>query len=137
MTTTTASDPRYPVGRFERPTTSLTPAQRAAMIDTIAKAPAQMRAAVRGLSDAQLDTPYRDGGWTLRQVVHHIPESHMNAYIRLKLALTEDNPTIKPYDEAGWASLPDAQDTPIETSLMRLESLHKRWDTLMRRMSAN
>ena len=129
-------DPRYPIGPFER-RDSLTADERRKAIESIAAVPQKMRDAVRGLSDKQLDTPYRDGGWTLRQVVHHVPESHMNAYIRLKLALTEDNPTIKPYDEAGWAKLPDSYETPIETSLTLLDSLHKRWDTLMRRMSAD
>lgn len=128
------TDPRYPVGKFERRDT-LTSDERQKAIDTIAAVPQKMREAIRGLNDKQLDTPYRDGGWTVRQVVHHVPESHMNAYIRLKLALTEENPTIKPYDESAWASLPDVKDTPIETSLTLLEALHKRWDTLMRRMN--
>ena len=127
------NDPRYPIGKFQR-RDSYTPDERRKAIDTIAAVPQRLREAIRGLSDKQLDTPYREGGWTLRQVVHHVPESHMNAYIRLKLALTEDNPTIKPYDEAGWSKTPDVFDTPIETSLTLLESLHKRWDTLMRRM---
>jgi hypothetical protein len=90
---------------------------------------------VTGLNDGQLDTPYRDGGWTVRQVVHHVPESHMNAYIRFKLALTEDDPTIKPYDEAAWAELPDVPETPIEISLALLEALHSRWVTMLHLMS--
>jgi uncharacterized damage-inducible protein DinB len=124
-------DPRYPIGKFERRDT-LTPDERRTFIDQIAAVPQKMREAVRGLDDKKLDTPYREGGWTLRQVVHHVPDSHMNAYMRLKHALTEDSPTIKPYDEAQWAKLPDALETPIETSLMLLESLHKRWDTILR-----
>jgi hypothetical protein len=131
---TTSIDPRYPIGRFERPTTSLTAAQRAAAIDTIAKAPAELRAAVRGLNDSQLDTPYRDGGWTVRQVVHHVPDSHLNAYVRFKLALTEDTPTIKPYDEAKWAELEDGRSALVDESLTLLESLHLRWVYLLRRM---
>jgi hypothetical protein len=101
-------------------------------MDEIAEAPAKLRAAVDGLTSAQLDTPYRDGGWTVRQVIHHVPESHMNAYIRFKLALTEDEPTVKPYDEAAWAKLGDIPSTPVETSLVLLESLHDRWTRLLR-----
>src|SRR5262249_10530754 len=89
------------------------------------------RTAVQGLSPQQIETPYRDGGWTVRQVVHHVPESHMNAYIRFKLALTEDEPTIKPYREDRWAQLPDCQATPLEVSLALLESLHERWVGLL------
>ena len=111
---------------------SLSDAQRAAAIDAIAAAPAKLRAAVRGLSESQLDTPYRPDGWTVRQVVHHVPDSHTNAYMRFKLALTEDTPTIKPYDEAAWAKLDDVRSTPIETSLVLLESLHDRWVRLLR-----
>ena len=125
------TDLRYPIGEFER-RDELNADERRAMIDTIAAAPARMREAVSGLSDAQLDTPYRDGGWTVRQVIHHVPDSHLNAYIRLKLALTEDAPTIKPYDEALWANLPDSQQTPVEVSLTLLESLHARWVQLLR-----
>lgn len=105
------------------------------MIDIIAAAPLRMREAVSGLSTAQLDTPYRDGGWSVRQVVHHVPDSHMNAYVRLKLALTEDAPTIKPYDEGAWARLPDSRVTPLEVSLALLDSLHARWSDLLRAMS--
>jgi len=125
------ADLRYPVGKFQR-RDILTLQERRSAIDTIAAVPQKMREAIRDLNDQQLDTPYREGGWTVRQVVHHVPDSHMNAYIRLKLALTEDSPTIKPYDEALWAGLADSRDTPIETSLTLLESLHKRWDTLLR-----
>lgn len=124
-------DPRFPIGpapnRLE-----LSSGERRAMIDEIAAAPARMREAVRGLTDAQLDTPYREGGWTLRQVVHHVPDSHLNAYCRLKLTLTESEPTIRPYDEASWAQLDDSRDTPVEVSLTLLESLHTRWVTLFR-----
>jgi uncharacterized damage-inducible protein DinB len=128
------SDLRYPVGRFEH-RLQLSPDERRALIDQIAATPARMREAVAGLDDAQLDTPYRDGGWTVRQVVHHVPDSHMNAFIRLKLALTEDEPTIKPYDEAAWAKLADARETPVEVSLALLDSLHARWTGLLRSMS--
>lgn len=124
-------DPRYPIGRFvyEGP---MTAAERAEAMDAIAAAPAALRAAVAGMTDADLDTPYRPGGWTVRQVVHHLPDSHMNAYVRLKLALTEDRPTIRPYDEARWAELPDSRDVPVEVSLSLLEALHLRWVALLR-----
>ncbi len=127
------TDLRYPIGEFERPD-QLSADERRTMIDTIAAAPSRMREAVSGLSDAQLDTPYRDGGWTVRQVIHHVPDSHLNAYVRLKLALTEDDPAIRPYDEALWAALPDSKETPVEVSLTLLESLHARWVTLFRSM---
>jgi len=105
------------------------------MIDAIARLPDDLRAAVRGLSESQLDTPYRPEGWTVRQVVHHVPDSHLNAYVRFKLALTEVAPTIKPYDEAEWAKLSDVRDTPIETSLTLLSAMHDRWVRLLRAMS--
>jgi uncharacterized damage-inducible protein DinB len=130
------SDLRYPVGDWIRRDV-LTPAERVSMIDEIAGCPAAMRAAVASLDVAQLDTPYRDGGWTVRQVVHHVPDSHMNSYIRFKLALTEETPTIRPYDEAAWAKLPDAQTTPIATSLTLLESLHERWVIVLRSMTGD
>src|SRR5689334_12907048 len=117
---------RYPTGRFQRPKRALESAERRQMIDTIARTPDDVRAAVRGLSDSQLDTPYRPDGWTVRQVVHHVPDSHMNAYVRFKLALTEENPTVKPYDEKAFAELPDQQ-LPIEPSLLILDGLHARW----------
>lgn len=113
----------------------MTAEQKKLWIDEIAAAPAKLRAAVAGFSEEQLDTPYRDGGWTVRQVVHHVPESHMNAYIRFKLALTEDEPIVKPYDEAAWAELPDVRETPMEVSLALLENLHDRWVRLLRSMS--
>ena len=127
-------DLRFPVGRFQRPQ-SLEPKQRRAAIDTIAEAPTKLRAAVAGLTDAQLDTPYRPEGWTVRQVVHHVPDSHLNAYTRFKLALTEDTPTIKPYDEAAWAKLEDSKSTPVATSLALLDAVHDRWIRILRAMS--
>ena len=130
------NDPRYPIGRYER-RDLLTAEERAAMIEQIAASPAKMREAVAGLTPQQLETPYREGGWTLRQVVHHVPDSHMNSYVRFKLALTETTPTIRPYDEARWAELADSRDTPPETSMALLESLHDRWVRLLRSMSAD
>src|SRR5437868_5537376 len=131
----TLNDPRYPVGRFDWKQ-EIPVERRAALIDSIAAAPARLREAVRGLDDEQLDTPYRDGGWTVRQVVHHVPDSHMNAFVRFKLALTEDNPTIKPYAEDRWSRLPDVALTPIESSLGLLELLHQRWVALLDTMQA-
>ena len=124
-------DLRYPIGefKFEGP---LTNDSRQDLISKIAETPARMRAAVAGLTAEQLDTPYRDGGWTVRQVVHHVPESHMNSYIRFKLAITEDTPTIKPYFEDRWAQLDDAHQAPIELSLDLLETLHGRWVWFLR-----
>jgi uncharacterized damage-inducible protein DinB len=129
------TDPRYPVGKFhyEGPPTD---AQKQAFLGEIAQAPANLRAAVKGLSDAQLNTPYRDGGWTVRQVVHHVPDSHLNSYIRFKLALTEDEPTIKGYAEDRWAELADTKGTPVEVSLVLLDSLHDRWVRLLRSLKA-
>jgi uncharacterized damage-inducible protein DinB len=124
-------DPRYPIGQFAMPA-QVSAARRQQAIDEIATTPAKMRAAVKGLSDAQLDTPYREGGWTVRQVVHHVADSHLNAYVRLKLALTEDKPTIKPYNEAAWAELADSKSTPIEVSLTLLDSVHTRFVQLWR-----
>ena len=121
---------RYPVGRF-RPEPQLDGARRAFFIEQIAALPATLRTAVQDLTDAQLDTPYRPGGWTIRQVVHHVPDSHLNSYLRVKLALTEDNPTIKPYQEAEWAKLPDSR-LPVEVSLRLLEAVHERWVVLLR-----
>ena len=124
-------DLRYPIGQFKRPE-SYTDASRAAAIAIIADTPKQLRAAVKGLSDKQLDTPYRDGGWTVRQLAHHVPDSHMNAYVRTRLALTEENPTIKPYDEKKWSELADARTCPIEPSLAMLEAIHERWVALLK-----
>jgi hypothetical protein len=124
------TDLRYPLGRFSfRP--DVTHDQRQPLIRDIAAAPGALRTATAGLTEAQLETPYRPGGWTVRQVVHHVPDSHMNAYIRFKLALTEDRPTIKPYDEAAWAKVADTAGTPIEISLALLEALHHRWTVLL------
>jgi uncharacterized damage-inducible protein DinB len=129
------SDPRYPVGKFiySGPPSE---EQRSQLIGAIEQAPQDLRAAVHDLSAQQLDTPYRDGGWTVRQVAHHVPDSHMNAYIRFKLALTEDEPTIKPYEEDRWAKLTDTQATPVEVSLVLLDSLHDRWVRLLRSLTA-
>jgi hypothetical protein len=127
---------RYPIGRFDLDG-SVAPGQRQSLIDSIAATPSRMRAAVAGLDDERLDTSYRDGGWSIRQLVHHVPDSHLNAYLRFKLALTEETPTIRTYDEAAWAKLPDSRSTPIDVSLMLLESMHTRWDTLLRNMSAS
>jgi len=124
-------DPRYPIGKFEMPK-EVTPARRQQAIGEIAATPMKLRAAVKGLNDAQLDTPYRKGGWTVRQVVHHVPDSHLNAYIRLKLTLTEEKPTIKPYDQEAWAGLADSKSVPIEVSQTLLDSVHTRWDHLWR-----
>jgi uncharacterized damage-inducible protein DinB len=129
--TTSGPDLRYPVGRLER-RTSLSVDERRAAVDAIAAAPAKLRTAVKGLSDSQLDTPYRPGGWTVRQVVHHVADSHMNAYTRFRLALTEDNPTIKPYGEAAWAELVDARTMPVGTSLDLLDAMHERLVHLLR-----
>jgi hypothetical protein len=128
------SDPRFPIGKFhyDGPPGE---DQRRSFIGEIANTPAALRAAVRGLLAQQLDTPYRDGGWTVRQVVHHLPDSHLNAYVRFKLALTEDEPTIKPYAEDRWAELEDTKSTPIEISLVLLESLHDRWVRLLRSLT--
>ena len=133
MTSPTAAseqDLRYPIGRSDM-TTPLAAGVRAQRIDAIATAPAQLRHAVAGLSDQQLDTPYRPGGWTVRQTVHHVADSHMNAFVRFRLGLTEDNPTIKPYDEKAWSELPDMR-LPIDVSLRLLDALHERWVHLLR-----
>ena len=130
----TAADPRYPVGRF-RIETEIAPQRRREWIEQVAEAPARLRAAVQDLAEEQLDTPYREGGWTVRQLAHHVPDSHMNAYVRFKLGLTEDNPPIKTYEEARWAELEDTRATPVETSLALLELLHERWVALMRAMT--
>jgi len=128
-------DLQYPIGRFawSGPNSE---SDRKRYMDEIEQAPGRMRAAVAGLSDAQLDTPYRPGGWTVRQVVHHMPDSHMNSYVRFRLALTEKEPTIKPYDESQWAELTDARTAPIEMSLVLLESLHARWTLLLRSLKS-
>jgi hypothetical protein len=128
------TDLRFPTGRFQAPA-SYTGASRVAAITAIAETPANLRRAVQGLSDEQLDTPYRPDGWTVRQLVHHVPDSHMNAYVRTRLALTEDNPTIKPYDEAKWAELHDARSLPVGVSLSMLDAIHQRWVVLLKSMT--
>jgi uncharacterized damage-inducible protein DinB len=124
-------DPRYPIGKYQAPK-DVTSTMRETAIAEIAAAPTRLRAAISGLSNTQIDTPYREGGWTVRQVAHHVADSHMNAYIRWRFALTENEPTIKPYDEAAWAKLEDAQNAPPELSLNLLDSLHERWVRLLR-----
>jgi uncharacterized damage-inducible protein DinB len=114
----------------------ITAAKRQEAIASIGATPKNLREAVRGLNDKQLDTPYREGGWTVRQLVHHVADSHMNAYVRLKLALTEDKPTIKTYDESVWANLADSKSAPIEVSRKLLDSLHERWDRVWRSLKA-
>jgi uncharacterized damage-inducible protein DinB len=125
------TDPRYPIGKATLEP-ELSDAERREAIAVIAAVPAHLRAAVAGLTPEQLDTPYRDGGWTVRQLVHHVPDSHLNAYVRFKLALTEDNPTIKPYAEARWAELADTKTTPVEVSLTLLEAVHHRLNEVLR-----
>lgn len=127
-------DPRYPIGRFDR-NINITREMRSDFIKTIETLPSQLKKEVENLSPQQLDTPYRDGGWTIRQVVHHIPDSHVNSYVRFKLALTEDNPQIKTYEESLWAELPDTFNSPIEISLQLLDSVHKRWAILLRSLT--
>jgi len=125
-------DPRYPIGSWSTPDAD--PATLAARVDDIAAAPAALRAAIAGLDAAQLDTPYRDGGWTVRQVVHHVADSHMNAYVRVKKALTEPGAPIAAYEEALWAELPDARLAP-EVSLQLLDALHVRWVATLRALA--
>src|ERR1700689_5318358 len=126
-----AVDLRYPIGKLERKP-SLSPDERRIAIEQIAQTPGLLSAAVAGLAPEQLDTPYRDGGWTVRQLVHHIADSHMNAYVRIRLALTEDWPTIKPYDENVWAELADARTGPIDPSPQLIEALPATWVLLLR-----
>jgi hypothetical protein len=134
MESTQTPDLRYPIGTYTPPE-RITDAHLQEYIQAIAEAPAQLRQAVQGLTDTQWLTPYRPGGWTIRQVVHHVPDSHMNAYIRLKMALTEENPTIKPYMEDRWAELVDSQHMPPEVSLTLLDMLHQRWVAILRSLS--
>ena len=126
-------DARFPIGRFQFPQT-VSAEERAAMMDRLESTPARLRMAAAKLTARQLDTPYREGGWTARQVIHHIPDSHLNSYVRFKLPLTEDEPVIKPYDEAAWAALDDSRSTPIDVSLTILEKLHERWVNLLHSM---
>lgn len=125
-------DLRFPIGKFDRTKGSNTPDERKQLIDALADVPERLKQALTGLNGKQLDTPYRESGWTVRQVTHHLADSHMNAYIRYKLALTEDNPTIKPFKEAAWADLADSRVTPIEVSLALFDNLHSRWVVLLR-----
>ena len=127
-------DLRYPVGKFKFPET-VSPDERAKFVGEIAETPFRLREVVKGLGETELDTPYRPGGWTVRQVVHHVPDSHLNSYIRFRWALTEEEPTIKAYHEDRWAELPDARTAPVEVSLKLLESLHSRWVGLLRSLT--
>jgi len=128
-------DLRYPIGRFTPKGAPLTPEERTSFIERIAAVPGELRAAVDGLTDERLDTPYREGGWSSRQIAHHIPDSHLNAFVRFKLALTEDVPTIKPYDQEAWAALGDVQGSRVGASLALIEGLHERWVALLRAMT--
>ena len=132
---TLQTDLRYPVGKFNWDV-PVSEAEYPKLIAQIAETPDALRLAVARLSPNQLETPYRPGGWRVKQLVHHIPDSHLNAYTRFKLALTEVEPTIKPYDEAAWAELPDSKEVPIDVSLDLLASLHARWVALLRSMDA-
>jgi len=127
-------DLRYPVGKFSFDG-DITPEKRRAWIQTIERLPGELRRAVSGLSPQQLDTPYREGGWTVRQVAHHVADSHMNSFIRCKLALTESRPTIKPYDQDEWAKTADVGNTDVELSLVLVEGLHARWTRLLSSLS--
>lgn len=131
-----ALDLKYPIGRFQFPA-SITADIRAQSISEIEQLPAALRTAAAHLTGVQLDTPYREGGWTVRQVIHHLADSHMNSFIRFKLALTEDAPVIKPYKEPDWADTADSAQTPVEPSLAILDGLHQRWAALLRGMSAD
>jgi hypothetical protein len=123
---------RYPVGPIDRPKTPLDRATREQYLATIEQLPSRIRSLVSELSDAQLDTPYRPGGWTIRQVVHHLPDSHLNSYVRMKLAVTEYTPAVKTYDEALWADLPEAKSGPVQMSIDLLDALHRRWIAFLR-----
>lgn len=136
METLTLETLRYPVGKFKFPE-QVTAEEISAMLKIIEELPAKLRGAVSGMNGEQLNTPYRDGGWTVRQVVHHLFDSHSNAFTRMKLAMTEDNPTIKPYKEALWAELEDGKNTPVELGLVLLEALHKRWMIFLRSLAEN
>ncbi|MEP6914191.1 MAG: YfiT family bacillithiol transferase [Acidobacteriota bacterium] len=123
---------RYPVGRLPRDNSPLPANEREAILTIFESTPGTIRSLVSGLADAQLDTPYRPGGWTIRQVVHHLPDSHINAYVRMKLAATEDAPVIRTYEEQLWAELPEAKSAPIAMSLDLLDGLHRRWVAFLR-----
>jgi uncharacterized damage-inducible protein DinB len=126
---------KYPIGPPPRPSAPLTPAERTVLIQQIADLPAQLTATAKAVGGVGLERPYRPGGWNGRQVIHHVADSHMNAYVRFRLALTEDNPTIKPYEEQDWAELPDVAATPITVSLALLEALHTRFVTLLHHLT--
>jgi uncharacterized damage-inducible protein DinB len=128
---TVSENLQYPIGKYKKPE-HIDAGQRERFIQEIAAAPKELRKAVEGLNESQLNTPYREGGWTVRQVVHHLPDSHMNAYVRLKLALTEHEPAVKTYEEALWSELPDVKTVPIEISLALLDALHVRWIACLR-----
>lgn len=130
-----APDLRYPIGHPVLPDEPLDRGARTAYMAQIATLPDLVRSAVLGLSPEQLGTPYRPDGWTVRQLLHHLPDSHLNSYTRFKLALTEDNPTIRPYDEHAWAELADVEATPVAVSLALLEALHIRWVKLLRNLT--
>jgi hypothetical protein len=132
-----SDDVRYPTGKFMPKGAPLTAEERAALVERIEALPAELRAALRGLDDAQLDTPYREGGWSPRQIAHHVADSHLNAFIRMKLALTEERPTIKPYDQEAWAALPDVSGLPVEHSLAIVDGLHARWAGLLRALATD
>lgn len=129
------SDPRYPIGTFTSLRRPLSRAEREARIEVLAAHPRRVREAVEGLQDGRLDAPYREGGWTVRQLTHHLADSHLNAYVRFRLALTEDHPTIRPYDQDAWAHLSDARAAPVAPSLQLLEAIHTRWVMLLRAMA--
>lgn len=133
MSTAAISNLSYPVGKFEW-TGPNSETERAAFIEAIAAVPQKLRAAVANLNEKQIETPYRPGGWTVRQTVHHVADSHMNAYIRFKLAMTENEPFVKAYDEKAWAELPDSK-LPVEVSLKLIDSLHERWVVVLRSMT--
>jgi hypothetical protein len=128
-------DERFPIGKHHK-VTNPDSAQIDEWLSAIEETPARLRDAAKGLTDTQLDTPYRDGGWTVRQVIHHVADSHMHSYARFRFALTEPSPTIHPYDEAAWAELPDAKTMPVEVSLTLLDSLHHRWMFLLRTLDS-
>lgn len=126
-------DPRFPIGRFQPIAGPISREDLTGALDTLAALPEQLRNAVEGMSDDQIDTPYREGGWTVRQLVHHVSDSHMNAFSRFKLALTEEWPTIYAYKEGAWAELHDSA-APVEWSLEIVEAIHARWGMLLQRL---
>lgn len=134
MTADELEELRYPVGRFEAEP-SIAREERSTLVDELARLPSRLRSAVEELSEGQLDTPYRPGGWTVRQVVHHVPDSHLNSYVRFKWAVTEERPTIRTYDQVAWADLSDARSGPIGPSLDLLDALHRRWTDWLRTLS--